>query len=128
MRGRRVAEVVRARGEAICELSAREVRRTGQDGMLWAGGVRTGGTANLGGIAALAEQVTGLPARVGKPRNMQGLVDTLDDPGYAASVGVLQWAVRELETGTWQAQQPSLLTSSNMWQRLTRWAHVLLPE
>ena len=125
---RRIAEIVQARVEEICEMIQREVRRTVQDDILSAGVVLTGGTANLAGIAALAEQVTGLPARVGKPRNMQGLVDTLDDPGYAASVGVLQWAVRELETGTWQAQQPSFLASSNMWQRLTRWAHVLLPE
>jgi cell division protein FtsA len=125
---RRIAEIVQARVEEICEMVMREVRRAVHDDILSAGLVLTGGSANLTGIAALAEQVTGLPARVGAPRNLQGLVDTLCDPAYAASVGVLQWAVREFESGMWHAQQRSFLVPGDLWQRLSRWARVLLPE
>ncbi len=125
---RRIAEIVQARVEEICEMVMREVRRAVHDDTLSAGLVLTGGSANLTGIAALAEQVTGLPARVGAPRNLQGLVDTLCDPAYAASVGVLQWAVREFESGMWHAQQRSFLVPGDLWQRLSRWARVLLPE
>ena len=125
---RRIAEIVQARVEEICEMVMLEVRRSVQDDILSAGLVLTGGTANLAGIAELAEQVTGLPTRVGAPRNLQGLVDTLSDPAYAASVGVLQWAVREYESGTWHAEQPRFLVASDLWQRLTRWARVLMPE
>jgi cell division protein FtsA len=125
---RRIAEIIQARVEEIFEMVTREVRRAGQDDILSAGLVLTGGTANLAGIASLAEQVTGLPARVGEPRNLQGLIDALCDPAYAASVGVLQWTVREYESGIWHAQQRSLLPSGDLWQRLTRWARVLLPE
>ena len=124
----RIAEIVQARVEEICEMVMREVRRAVQDDILSAGLVLTGGTANLAGIAELAEQVTGLPARVGEPRNLQGLVDALCDPAYAASVGVLQWAVRELETSAWHAQQRPLAAGGDIWQRLSRWARVLLPE
>jgi len=125
---RRIAEIVQARAEEICEMVMREVRRAVHDDILSAGLVLTGGTANLTGIAALAEQVTGLPARVGAPRNLQGLVDTLCDPAYAASVGVLQWAVREFATGVWHTRQRSFMPPGDLWQRLTRWARVLLPE
>jgi cell division protein FtsA len=125
---RRIAEIVQARIEEICEMIMREVRRAVHDDILSAGLVLAGGTANLNGIADLAEQVTGLPARVGAPRNLQGLVDVLCDPAYAASVGVLQWAVHELESGVWQTQRRSFSVTGDLWQRLTRWVRVLLPE
>jgi cell division protein FtsA len=123
---RRIAEIIQARVEEICEMIVREVRRAVHDDILSAGLVLSGGTANLAGIAVLAEQVTGLPARVGAPRNLQGLVDTLCDPAYAASVGVLQWAVHEYASGVWHVRQRS--PQSDLWQRITRWARVLLPE
>ncbi|MEX0786637.1 MAG: cell division protein FtsA [Dehalococcoidia bacterium] len=125
---RRIAEITQARIEEICEMVMREVRRAVHDDILSAGLVLTGGTANLNGIAELAEQVTGLPARVGSPRNLQGLVDTLSDPAYAASVGVLQWAAHELESGVWQGQRRSFAVTGDLWQRLSRWMRVLLPE
>ncbi|MGB2695440.1 MAG: cell division protein FtsA [Dehalococcoidia bacterium] len=125
---RRIAEILQARVEEIFEMLMLEVRRAVHDDMLSAGLVIVGGTANLAGIAALAEQVTCLPARIGSPRNLQGLVDSLADPAYAASVGVLQWAVHEHTSGAWQTPQRQSLVSGDIWDRLTRWARVLLPE
>ena len=125
---RRIAEIAQARVEEICEMVIREVRRAVHDDILSAGMVLTGGTANLAGIALAAEQVTGLPVRVGAPHGLQGLIDTLSDPAYASSVGVLQWAVRELESGAWQTQRPSFALPGDLWQRLTRFVRVLLPE
>ncbi|MDP3767741.1 MAG: cell division protein FtsA [Dehalococcoidia bacterium] len=124
----RIAEITQARVEEIFEMVLREVRRAVHEDILSAGLVLTGGTANLAGIATLAEQVTGLPARVGAPRNLQGLVDSLSDPAYAASVGVLQWAVGEFASGFRRAPQRSIGFGSDLWGRLTRWARVLLPE
>jgi len=54
-----------------------------------AGLVLTGGTAKLGGIRAVAQEVTGLPTRIGVPGGMSGLADHLYDASYASSVGVL---------------------------------------
>jgi cell division protein FtsA len=125
---RRIAEILQARVEEICEMIIREVRRSVHDDILSAGLVLSGGTANLAGLPQLAEQVTGLPARVGVPRNIQGLVDTLCDPAYAGSVGLLQWAVRELEAGAWHSHQRQPLLQGDLWRRLTRWVRVLLPE
>ena len=125
---RRIAEILQARVEEICEMIMQEARRAVHDDILSAGLVLVGGTANLTGIAPLAEQVTGLPVRVGAPRNLQGLVDMLCDPAYSASVGVLQWAVHEFAGGALQSQQRSFPVAGDLWQRLTRWARVLLPE
>ncbi|MCH8066467.1 MAG: cell division protein FtsA [Chloroflexi bacterium] len=125
---RRIAEIVQARIEEICEMTMREVRRAVHDDILSAGLVLTGGTANLAGIAELAEQVTGLPVRVGAPRNLQGLIDTLCDPGYASSVGALQWAVSEVESGAWPGPSRGFSLPGDLWQRFTRMVRVLLPE
>jgi cell division protein FtsA len=125
---RRIAEILQARVEEIFEMVMREVRRAVHDDILSAGVVITGGTANLAGIAALAEQVTGMPARIGTAHNLQGLTDALSDPAYAASVGTLQWAVRDYEAGAWSSRQRQHLVSGDLWQRITRWARVLLPE
>ncbi len=54
-----------------------------------AGLVLTGGTANLGGIRAIAQDVTGLPTRVGIPPAMSGLADQLHNAAYSSSVGIL---------------------------------------
>jgi cell division protein FtsA len=125
---RRISEILQARVEEICEMVMQEVRRAVHDDILSAGLVLTGGSANLPGIATLAEQVTGLPARVGSPRNLQGLTDALSDPAYATGVGVLQWAVREFAVGSGFVHQRPASTGGDLWQRLTRWARVLLPE
>ena len=51
----------------------------------------TGGTAQLRGLRELGRQVLGLPVRIGSPQNLQGLIDAVDSPAYATSVGLLLW-------------------------------------
>ena len=53
-----------------------------------------GGTAELPGIRDLARDVLNLPVRIGKPHDLQGLVDTLQSPAFATSVGLLAWGVK----------------------------------
>ena len=59
-------------------------------GEIIAGGVvLTGGTANLKGLSNVAEQVFGLPVRVGTPRGIGGLTDLVAGPEYGAAVGLV---------------------------------------
>jgi cell division protein FtsA len=125
---RRLCEIVQARMEEMLEMVTAEVKRAVHDDVISAGIVLTGGGAKLSGIDLLAEQVTGWPARVGMPRNLHGLTDSLIDPAYATSVGLLQWAVHEAEASMWHRSPKSSLQLSGMWRRLGNWARVLLPE
>jgi cell division protein FtsA len=125
---RRLCEIVQARVEEILEMVSAEVKRAVHDDVISAGIVLTGGTAKLAGIDMLAEQVTGWPARVGKPRNLHGLTDALIDPAYATSVGLLQWTVNEAEASTWHRPTRASLDMGSIWRRLGNWARVLLPE
>ena len=74
---------------------AAEISRNGDAALLSAGVILTGGAASLKGIELLAEEVLELPARVGRPHHLAGLSDILNDPAYATSVGLLQWALKE---------------------------------
>ncbi len=51
--------------------------------------VLTGGGALLPGIAAIAEDVFGLPTRVGVPATVSGLTDTMTQPQYATAIGLV---------------------------------------
>lgn len=87
-----LAYVVEARAEEIFQMILQEIKRSGYDGLLPAGIVLTGGTAQLRGISHVAQQVLGVPARVASPKNLVGLVESLNNPAYATSVGLLRWA------------------------------------
>ncbi len=84
-------EIVHSRARQLFEMVQGEIKKSGYDGMIPAGLVLTGGTACLTGISDAAANVLRLPVRVGVPRGLSGLSDTLGAPAYAASVGLVLW-------------------------------------
>ena len=122
----RLAEVLEARAEELLALVGREIKRSGYDGLLAAGLVLCGGSAELAGLASLARQTIQLPVRVGTPQNLQGLTDVLESPAYATSVGLLLWGMRQSS----QAEQEPKRTPrapSAAWQRTRDWFRAFLP-
>lgn len=89
-----LSEIVEARAEEILEMIQKEIKRSGYDGLLPAGLVLCGGTAELAGMRDLARDILGLPARIGEPQNLRGLVDTLQSPAFTTSVGLLEWGIK----------------------------------
>jgi cell division protein FtsA len=51
--------------------------------------VLTGGAAQLPGIEAIAEEVFGLPVRVGMPKTVGGLTEAMAAPQYATAIGLV---------------------------------------
>ena len=125
---RRVCEILQARCEEILEMILAEVKRAGYDELISAGIVLTGGTANLAGIDILAEQVLEMPARVGMPHGMQGLADSVANPTYATSVGLLQWAIRDATPVARSAAPRPSFRVGGFLKRFGDLARVVLPE
>jgi cell division protein FtsA len=117
-----LAHVVQARVEEIFQLVLQEIERSGYEGLLPAGIVLTGGTAQLRGIGDIAERVLNVPARVAAPKNLVGLVDTLRSPAFATSVGLLRWAMN----GS-QAYQPRPMVQVEWGHRVGKFLKALLP-
>jgi cell division protein FtsA len=90
---REVANILEARVEEVFSLILREIKRSGYDGLLPAGVVLCGGSAQLAGISELGKKALSMPVRIGQPHNLLGLVDQLANPAFATSVGLLQWGL-----------------------------------
>jgi len=88
-----LAQIIEARIEQIFSLVAKEIKRSGYSGLLPAGVVLCGGTAQLGGIRAVGKRVLGMPIRYGTPQGLRGLLDVVSNPAHAAGVGLLQWGL-----------------------------------
>jgi cell division protein FtsA len=97
-----LSEIIRIRVEELLRLIVLQMQQSDYPKFIPAGLVITGGTANLPGIAELASEVTRLPVRIGVPFNLYGVADTLHDPAYATSVGLLLWKKRNESTRSWR--------------------------
>lgn len=125
---RLIAEVLQARTEELFEMVQAEIRRAVDQDVLSAGIILTGGAASLPGIEMLAEDVLGLPARVGRPHHLAGLADLLTEPAYATSVGLLKWSLKEREIML--RSSPSVPTASfgGLLRKVANLMRVVLPQ
>lgn len=82
--------IVQARIEELFQLVLQEVKYSAYDGLLSAGAVLTGGSAQLPGIKHIAGEVLRMPVRIAKPEGLSGMADQLRHPSYSTSVGLLR--------------------------------------
>lgn len=112
-----LVHIIQQRLDEIYGLVLREVEQAGYAGRLPAGVVLTGGGAQLPGAVELARDVFAAPARTGLPgRGVTGLVDSVQAPRYAVSVGLALYASRQLQgTGHSEAGVGRWLTPVKRW-------------
>ncbi|MHB1048364.1 MAG: cell division protein FtsA [Thermoanaerobaculia bacterium] len=84
-----MAEILEARARELFEVLWREATTDIPPQELRAGLVLTGGGAALDGMTDEAEQVLGVPVRIGVPRGLGGLVDVINGPEWACVAGLL---------------------------------------
>jgi cell division protein FtsA len=114
-----LSEIIEPRMEEILRLVQRELVRSGFDEFLTAGVVLTGGTALLEGVAELAEEIFGMPVRVGYPTGVGGLVDVVNSPVYATGVGLVLYGARN---GEYVAlRNPTVNIFEKLRTRMTEW-------
>ena len=132
---RELCEIAAARVEEIIEMIGRYLTQSGNDSLIPAGVVLTGGTAALRDIQQVARGRLGIPVRVGQPLDVvasdvpgvgkvHGLVEAVGGPAYSASVGLLLWGLGQERTNrelSFQAHGGSLCG------RIKRWLKALLP-
>ncbi|MCP4539049.1 MAG: cell division protein FtsA [Chloroflexi bacterium] len=117
----KLAEIIEARIEEILEMVKQEIKRSGYDGLLPAGVVLCGGTAQLAGVQELGRDVLDLPVRVGVPQEMHGLVDKISNPAHAVGAGLMGWGL----TADSRPQLPR--SGTGFGDRLLNWLRVFLP-
>ena len=115
-----LSEIISVRVEELLRLIMLELPQSDYAKLIPAGLVITGGGANLPGMVELAEKVTRIPVRLGKPLNLYGVSDILNNPAYATGVGLLLWKLRNKETPATQTKESNLFHFFSQMFRLFR--------
>ncbi|MCX6807208.1 MAG: cell division protein FtsA [Patescibacteria group bacterium] len=89
-----LATIIEARMREILTMVKAELRNAGRDGLLPAGAILTGATAKMLGLVELTREVLGLPAQIGQPQNVTGVVEQIKDPSYATVIGSILYGLR----------------------------------
>jgi len=117
-----LASIIEPRVREIFELVLNELRNTEYSSRIPAGVVLTGGGARLEGIAEAAEDVFGVPARIGLPGRVSGSFDAVTDPTYAAAIGT----VLSASSGSHRLRMRGNGPLASTVQRVREWVDSLL--
>ncbi|MBW7953366.1 cell division protein FtsA [Candidatus Dojkabacteria bacterium] len=82
-------EIIDARLSEIFDLVIKQVEEANHETRLPAGVVITGGAALVPGITTIAKKVFGVPARIGYPKGLEGLVEEISNPAYSVVQGLV---------------------------------------
>ncbi len=102
-----LSSIVGPRMEEIFSFANREIKKSGYDDLLGAGVVVTGGGALMPGTVELAEQVFGMPAQLGVPQRVSGLVDAETAPLHATGIGLIRYGISMRENNDWSSKNQS---------------------
>lgn len=86
---KQLQNIAGSRLDEIFHLVRLELKKVGKDVMLPGGVVLTGGGAKMEGIDELAKEALQLPAMIGRPEGFTGIVDRINDPAFAAPIGLM---------------------------------------
>jgi len=90
---RLLASVIEPRVEEMLNLVNTELRRSGMAEGLSAGVILTGGGALLEGVDVLAEQILGMPVRLGRPDKLAGPEEVTRNPVFSTAVGLIHYGL-----------------------------------
>ena len=83
--------IMSLRLEEIFQLIAQDLEQAGALDYARSGVFLCGGGARIPQIAKLAEQVLQMPATIGKTNSISGLKSALDQPEFAAAIGLVKF-------------------------------------
>ncbi len=111
-----LADIIQPRAEEIFRLVDSDIKRMGFEKSLNSGIVLTGGTSLLEGLEEVAEEIFDLPVRRGEPSGIGGLVDRVNTPDYATSVGLILYGFNK-----WRERGMTKERKKGLWARLFDW-------
>jgi cell division protein FtsA len=114
-----LAEIVQPRMEEIFFLVKEELDKKDFKELLAGGIVLTGGASQLEGCDKLAEDVFGMPVRIGTPAGINGLVEEVTSPEFATGVGLVHYGVKAMPESYMENRGAGLF--NNIKHRMSNW-------
>jgi cell division protein FtsA len=115
-----LASVVQPRYDEILGLALAELRRSGLEDLVPAGIVVTGGGSKIEGALEHAEEVFGMPVRLGVPSGVTGLSDVIGNPIHASGIGLLLYGGQLLQRDGQRVDEPKTKIGK-FFSRLKQW-------
>ncbi len=117
----RISSILQPRMEEIFGIARDRVEQMGYSRYVKGGVVLTGGGALMPGAAELATSVFGLPARVGSPFTVGGLVEEYRSPLYSTAVGLVLAGAERAGPRTPEARPVAERPGSGLAGRILEW-------
>ena len=92
-----LAQVIEPRIEELFEQVQNEINRSPMGNAIASGIVITGGSSMLKGMVEIGEKIFNMPVRIGIPRDIDGLLQVVENPRYATGVGLLIMGKNDIE-------------------------------
>ncbi len=116
-----LAQIIEPRVEEILGLVDHELIQKDLKDMIASGVVITGGSSLLPGLVELAEQIFGLPTRIGYTRGVGGLSDVTRNPMYATAVGLVKYGFKAQGGGEFYSSYRKRSTWQRFIEGIKRW-------
>ena len=91
-----LSDIIEPRVEEIFALVRKRIEDTGMLEQLSAGAVLTGGAVLLEGMSEFAEEILGMPVRLGYPVGIKGITQLVQGPQFATGVGLVKFGAQAL--------------------------------
>ena len=91
-----LCDIIEPRVEEIFAEARRRLEETGLYEQLAAGIVLTGGSVVMDGVRECAEEVLGLPVRIGLPIGVKGLAQLVQGPQFSTGVGLVRYGAMRI--------------------------------
>ncbi|HEX8791569.1 MAG TPA: cell division protein FtsA, partial [Polyangiaceae bacterium] len=86
-----LSDIIEPRVEEIFAVVRKRIEDTGMLEQMSAGVVLTGGAVLLQGMSEFAEEILGMPVRIGMPTGIKGITQLVHGPEYATGVGLVKY-------------------------------------
>ncbi len=113
-----IVKIIQPRMNEMLTMVKDQIDKKGYLKLLGGGVVLTGGASLVPGTVELAQEVFDLPARIGYPIKLGGLVEEYFNPVYATGIGLVLYGVSKGEVGA-----PENLRKANGPGRFTGFMH-----
>jgi cell division protein FtsA len=114
-----LCEIIEPRLDEVFQLVRKEIEKSGYEESLPSGVVMTGGSMLLPGAVEMAEEIFGMPVRLGTPMHIRGLVDVISSPVYAAGTGLVLYGMQRQERNFFRIRDENLLAKVK--HRMSDW-------
>jgi cell division protein FtsA len=105
-----LCQVIEPRVTELFELVRSELQGSRMGNAIASGIVITGGTSMMKGIPNLGETVFNMPVRIGVPRDIDGLLQVVENPRYSTGVGLLIMGKNDLQSNMNKAGSGNSIT------------------